>query len=48
MLILKETRIYRILSQGTMKPLGAKWLVKIFVHLKSQPDIIKNGIVNLK
>jgi hypothetical protein len=26
-----------------MKPLGAKWLTKLYDYMKTKPDIVKNG-----
>ena len=31
------------LPLSVMKPLGAKWLMKAFDHIQSQPTMIKNG-----
>ena len=31
------------LSLTRMKPLGAKWLTKLYDYMKSKPDIVKNG-----
>ena len=31
------------LSLSRMKPLGAKWLTKLYDYMKTKPEIIKNG-----
>ena len=31
------------LRLSTVKPLGAKWVVNMFSHLKSRPDLVQNG-----
>ena len=31
------------LRMSIVKPLGAKWMIKLYDYLKSKPDIIKNG-----
>ena len=30
---------------SVVKPLGAQWMVHLYNHLKSKPDIIRNGFV---
>jgi len=33
------------LSLTRMKPLGAKWILKLYDYLLTKPDIIRNGFI---
>ena len=33
------------LSLAVVKPLGARWMMKLYDYMKQQPQVIKNGFV---
>ena len=39
----KEEKEAIDLRLSIMKPLGAKWVIELYDHLKGKPDVIKNG-----